>query len=85
MSVRIQRRIIEIMKKHEHKGTMPLRISVNPMIMERLRKEDEQVLIDLEKRCGTQLTFVSDSNIHVEDFRIQNGQTGEVLYDENQE
>ena len=85
MSVRIQRRIIEIMKKHAHKGTMPLRISVNPMIMERLRKEDEQVLIDLEKRCGTQLTFVSDSNIHVEDFRIQNGQTGEVLYDENQE
>lgn len=85
MSVRIQRRIIEIMKKQAHKGTMPLRISVNPMIMERLRKEDEQVLIDLEKRCGTQLTFVSDSNIHVEDFRIQNGQTGEVLYDENQE
>jgi hypothetical protein len=45
----------------------------------------EQALIDLEKRCSTQLTFVSDSNIHVEDFRIQNGQTGEVLYNENQE
>ena len=79
MSVRIQRRILEVMKKSQHRGDIPLRISVNPMIMERLRKEDEQVLIDLEKRCGTQLTFVSDSNLHVEDFRIAHGQTGELL------
>ena len=85
MSVRIQRRIIEVLKRHEHREPMPLRISVNPMIMDRLRKEDEQVLIDLERRCGTQLTFVSDSAIHVEDFRILHGQTGAVLYDENQE
>ena len=61
--------------------SLPLRISVNPMIMDRLRREDEQVLIDLEKRCGTQLTFVSDANIHIEDFRIQHGSSGEVLYD----
>ena len=50
-----------------------------------MRKEDEQVLIDLEKRCGTQLTFVSDAGIHIEDFRILHGQTGEVLYDESQD
>ena len=85
MSVRIQRRIIEVLKRNAHRGAMPLRISVNPMIMDRLRREDEQVLIDLEKRCGTQLTFVSDANIHIEDFRIQHGETGEVLFDGAQE
>ncbi|HRV31182.1 MAG TPA: Rne/Rng family ribonuclease, partial [Kiritimatiellia bacterium] len=82
MSVQIQRRIREVIKRYPHRGEMPLRISVNPMIMERLRSEDEQVLIDLEKKSGTHLTFVSDSNLHIEDFRIQHGQTGEVLYED---
>jgi ribonuclease G len=84
MSVRIQRRILQVMKKNPHRGQMPLRISVNPMIMERLRREDEQVLIDLEKRCGTQLTFVSDVNLHIEDFRIAHGQTNEVLFEDKE-
>ena len=85
MSVRIQRRILEVMKRNQGRGALPLRISVNPMIMERLRREDEQVLIDLEKRCGTQLTFVSDSNLHIEDFRIAHGQSGEVLYEDHEQ
>jgi ribonuclease G len=83
MSVRIQRRILEVIKKNQHRGEIPLRIAINPMIMERLRKEDEQVLIDLEKRGHTQLTFVSDVNLHVEDFRITHRQTGEVFYEEH--
>jgi len=85
MSVRIQRRILEVIKKNQHRGELPLRIAVNPMIMDRLRKEDEQVLIDLEKKCGTHLTFVSDVNLHVEDFRITHGQTGELLYEDHEQ
>ena len=85
MSVRIQRRILEVMKRNQARGPIPLRISVNPMIMERLRKEDEQVLINLEKRCGTQLTFVSDVNLHIEDFRILHGQSGEVLFEDHEQ
>jgi len=85
MSVRIQRRILEVIKRHQHRGELPLRISVNPMIMDRLRKEDEQVLIDLEKKCGTRLTFVSDVNLHVEGFRITHGQTGETLYEDHEQ
>ena len=85
MSVRIQRRILEVMKKNQHRGQIPLRISVNPLIMERLRKEDEQVLINLEKRCATQLTFVSDVNLHIEDFRILHGQSNEVLYEDKEQ
>ncbi len=85
MSVRIQRRILEVMKRNAARGQIPLRISVNPMIMERLRKEDEQVLIGLEKRCATQLTFVSDVNLHIEDFRITHGESGEVLYEDKEQ
>jgi len=85
MSVRIQRRILEVMKRNAARGKMPLRVSVNPMIMERLRREDEQVLIDLEKRCGTQLTFVSDVNLHIEDFRIAHGETNEVLFEDHEQ
>lgn len=84
MSVRIQRRILEVMKRHQNRGDLPLRIAVNPMIMDRLRKEDEQVLIDLEKRCGTHLTFVSDINLHIEDFRIMHGETNEVLHEDKE-
>jgi len=83
MSVRIQRRILEVMKRKGVPSSVPLRVCVNPMIMERLRKEDEQVLINLEKQCATQLTFVSDSNLHIEDFKIQNGETNEVLYEDH--
>ena len=85
MSVRIQRRILEVMKKNQGRGEIPLRISINPLIMERLRKEDEQVLIDLEKRCRTHLTFVSDVNLHIEDFRIAHGQTNEVFFEEHEQ
>ena len=83
MSVRIQRRILEVMKRHQGQD-IALRIAINPMIMDRLRREDEQVLIDLEKRGGTQLTFISDANLHIEDFRIANAKTGEMLYDEQE-
>lgn len=85
ISVRIQRRILEVMKKQSESGELPLRIAVNPKIMERLRSEDEQVLIDLEKKCGTRLTFVSDSNLHVEDFRIFHGQSGQLLYSDSEQ
>ena len=43
------------------------------------------MLIDLENRCRTHLTFVSDVNLHVEDFRITHGQTGEVFYEDREQ
>lgn len=83
MSVRIQRRIMEVMRRKGQKDDVFLRISVNPIVMERLRREDEAVLIDLEKKTHAQLTFVSDSNLHIEAFKIIDGQTNEILYEDN--
>jgi ribonuclease G len=81
MSVKIQRHIAEVMRRHPHdKEPLPVKITVNPAVMERLRKEDEAELINLERKYGGRLTFVSDGNMHMEDFTIVHAQTNEELY-----
>ncbi len=81
MSVEIQRHIAEVMKRHRgDKEAVQIKITVNPVVMERLRTEDEAELIDLEKKYGGRLTFVSDPNRHMEEFTISHTVTGEELY-----
>lgn len=80
MSVEIQRRIAEVMRKHAHQEPLPIKIHVAPAVMERLRKEDEQALIEIERRYSGKLTFVVDAGLHVEDFNIHNTETGGLLY-----
>src|SRR5207302_7934167 len=51
MSVEIQRKLGEILKKRSRdESDFQLRIVVNPIILERLRTEDESIIKDLEKR-----------------------------------
>ena len=76
MSVEIQRHIVEAMRRKN----APLKISVNPIVMERLRKEDESELVEIEQKHGQRLTFVSDPAKHMEDFVILHAETGEELY-----
>lgn len=82
MSVELQRHIAEVMRKHKSRanGDMPLKITVNPQIMDRLRREDEEVLIALEEKHSGRLTFVSNSQLHMEEFSILNAETGEELF-----
>jgi ribonuclease G len=81
MSVEIQRHIAEVMRRHPHgKEGLPVKVTVNPVVMERLRTEDEAELIGLEKKYGGRLTFVSDSARHMEEFTIVHAETGEELY-----
>ena len=81
MSVEIQRHIGEVMRGHRgEKEPLGVKISVNPSVMERLRTEDEQDLIELERKYGGRLTFLSDPGRHMEEFVITNAQTGEELY-----
>jgi len=81
MSVEIQRRIVSAMRRLRQQGRPPeLRITVNPVILERLRKEDEAALVDLESKLGGRLAFVADAGLHLEDFTIQHTPTGEELY-----
>jgi ribonuclease G len=82
MSVEIQRRIAEIMKRRKASTSnpLPVKISVNPSVLDRLRSEDEAILVGMEEKLHGHLTFVANPNIHVEDFIIVHAQTGEELY-----
>ena len=59
---------------------MKLRILVHPSVLDRLRKSDEGILIELEEKYGAHLTFVSDAHLHVEDYTIQSSENGHVYY-----
>ena len=80
MSVEIQRKLAEILKKRQRdESDFQLRIVVNPTVLDRLRTEDEKLLIELEKRYFGKLSFRADPAFHSEQFKIFNVATNEEL------
>jgi ribonuclease G len=80
MSVEIQRKLQEILKKRTRdESDFQLRIVVNPTVLERLRTEDEKHLIAMEKRYFGKLSFRADSGMHAEQFKIVNVENNEEL------
>ena len=80
MSVEIQRKLSEILKKRPRdESDFQLRIVVHPIILERLRTEDEKLLIEMEKRYFGKLSFRAEPSLHAEQFKIYNGATNEEL------
>ncbi|HEX9047256.1 MAG TPA: Rne/Rng family ribonuclease [Verrucomicrobiae bacterium] len=80
MSVEIQRKLQEILKKRTRdENDFQLRIVVHPTVLERLRTEDEKHLIEMEKRYFGKLSFRADTGMHAEQFKIVNVETGEEL------
>jgi len=82
MSVEIQRRIAEVMRRHKANADkpLPIKITVNPVVLERLRSEDEAILVEMEEKYHGHLTFVASQNIHVEEFIISKTESGEELF-----
>ena len=80
MSVEIQRKLQEILKKRTRdENDFQLRIVVNPTVLDRLRTEDEKHLIEMEKRYFGKLSFRADNGMHAEQFKIVNVETNEEL------
>jgi ribonuclease G len=80
MSVEIQRRLNEILKKRpREEADFQLLIIVHPTILDRLRTEDEKHLIEMEKRYFGKLNFRKEPSLHAEQFKIVNVATGEEL------
>jgi ribonuclease G len=80
MSVEIQRKLGEILKKRTRdESDFQLRIVVHPTILERLRTEDEKHLIEMEKRYFGKLSFRADPALHAEQFKIVNVATNEEM------
>lgn len=78
MSVELQRSLHSVMRKYQE-SVHEFRIVVSPSLLDRLRNEDEELLIDIERRYQGRLTFRSDPLMHPEKFSIQNAKTNEVL------
>ena len=78
MSVELQRALHTLMKRHQE-DVHEFRVTVHPELLNRLRTEDEELLIDIERKYAARLTFKSDPTLHVEKFLIANAQTNEEL------
>jgi ribonuclease G len=80
MSVEIQRKLSEILKKRPRdESDFQLRIVVHPSVLDRLRNEDEKHLIEIEKRYFGKLSFRADPALHAELFKIINVANNEEL------
>jgi ribonuclease G len=80
MSVEIQRKIGEIMRKRGRDDSdFQLRIVVHPVVFERLRRVDEKLIIELEKKYFVKFAIKPDPALHAEAFKLINGITNEEL------
>lgn len=68
VSVELQRRVAQIMRQND--PGREYRIFVNPEILNRLRKEDENLLVELERKYAGKLSFRSDASMPIEHYRI---------------
>ncbi|MDR1282335.1 MAG: Rne/Rng family ribonuclease [Opitutaceae bacterium] len=80
MSVELQRKLSSIVRRLTARNdgkTYSLRVMVHPGILDRLRSEDAELLVRMEREYGVKLTFRADPGYHVENFKIVNTATGE--------
>ena len=85
MSVEIQRRIVSVLR-HEQSRVgreavrgMQLRVLLHPINLERLRHEDESLLLEIEDNFDIHLSFRADPAYHVENFKVLDAKTGREL------
>ena len=78
MSVELQRRINAIFQKLGER-VHELLIVVHPEILNRLRTEDAELLVELERRHEARLTFRSDPAFHHETVKIFNAETNDEI------
>jgi ribonuclease G len=78
MSVELQRALHSVMRKNQD-SVHEIKVIVHPDLLARLRSEDEEHLVDIERRYAGRLSFRSDAAFHQEKFIITNAITGVEL------
>ena len=78
MSVEIQRRLLAVMRNRAYRK-MPVRVSMHPEVLLRLKTEDAALLDALETEFKHELSFRADENLHIEEFHIYNADNGMEL------
>ena len=80
MSVEVQRRLISVIRRIRasdgNEKNINLRILLHPTNLERLRQEDEDLLLEIERTYSASLSFRADPIYHVENFKIIDIETG---------
>ena len=77
MSVEIQRTLHAILRKKPE--VHDIRVIVNPEVLNRLKTEDEELLVDIERKYSGRLTFRTDPTFHHEKFVLLDAQTNQEL------
>jgi ribonuclease G len=78
MSVELQRALKGVMRKHQD-TIHELKVIVHSEVLQRLRTEDEELLVELERRYEGRLSFRADPTFHHEKFIITDAVTGAEL------
>ncbi|MEO8350759.1 MAG: Rne/Rng family ribonuclease [Chthoniobacteraceae bacterium] len=77
MSVELQRALHQVMRANP--DTHEIKCIVHAHVLQRLRTEDEELLVDIERKYAGRLTFRSDPGQHHEKFQIQDATTNRDL------
>lgn len=77
MSVEIQREISRVLRTHPQ--VHEIKVLVHPGVLHRLRTEDDELLMQLQRRCSGAFHFKADANANVEDFKILDAATDQPL------
>ncbi len=78
MSVELQRALHSVMRKHQD-TVHEIKVVVSPDLLTRLRNEDEEHLVEIERRYAGRLSFRSDPTFHQEKFLIINALNNDEL------
>jgi ribonuclease G len=77
-SVEIHRTLNTVMRRYQD-SIHEIRVILNPDVLKRLREEDEESLVELERRYAGRLLFRGDPSYHHEKFMITDATTGAEL------
>src|ERR1700726_619047 len=77
MSVEIQRALHAVMRQKP--DVHDIRVIVNPEVLNRLKTEDDELLVDIERKYAGRLTFRTDPTFHHEKFLILDGTNNQEI------
>jgi len=77
-SVEVHRALNAVMRKYQD-TIHDIRVILNPDVLKRLKEEDEELLIELERRYAGRLMFRADPTFHHEKFVLTDANTGTEL------
>ena len=77
-SVELHRTLNTVMRRYQD-SIHEIRVILNPEVLKRLKEEDEELLVELERRYAGRLMFRADPTFHHEKFVITDANTGVEL------